>query len=448
MLPTPKNLSFNPKWTSVTTQRFPNEVKDVITFTPSHTHGLRGSAFDTLLDELMPDLTNRNKQVRSQALQSALLCLAQCLVHTDRLTSACFIHSRSNTRSKVITRYKTCDFSGPVFTKVLDRLYEYGFAVYNNGFRGEGFTKGLATIWEPTERFACWFDKAYATLTLTPFYEDRELVILRDSKKKLVDYTDTELTQAMRHRLKASNEVRQRHTWRYIPLDKSYYVLDRSTPSKPKKRYTGYVEGVLPFKVISPEDLECCRIFNDTFDIAGRFYCKAQNLMKEERATLTIDGEPTVEIDLKSLHPRMLYNLNGIEAPSDCYASDSQDERRLKKEVSMVVINCESQDEAKQALMSNQHMSSQKAQEAIETFVKSHTPIAHCFFNKAWGKLQRLDSEMTDIVLDKCTLKGIPVLPIHDSYVVSTRHAFEVEDIIRKAYQSVCSFEPVLEYVC
>ncbi|MEL0613366.1 hypothetical protein [Marinomonas arenicola] len=444
MTPTPNNLQLNHQWTSALTHQIADNSSDIFTFTPSHILGLDGAPVTTLFEKLFPDTTNRNIKAVKQALQTAILCLYQSIEHSHSPITG-FTHSRTNTRTKLAERYRTNNYNAEILTRVLDRLSEAGLVMQYKGFRGKGYSKGLATLFIPTDIFYKWMYKHKTELSITQFMKYRELVILKDTKKRLKEYPETDFTKAMRQRIREYNELRQQHRWRYIPLDKAYWHVSSNT-RKAKKEYSHYVEGLNPSKELNREDLECVRIFSEDFKSAGRFFCSAQNLNKHERATLTIDNRPTVEIDLKSLHPRLLYNLNGLEAPEDCYAADTIEQRKLNKRISMFVLNCASHNEAHKALMSDQIISSQKAQEAIQAFVSRHTPIANHFFKRAWATLQYVESKITDNILAQCYIRNIPVLPVHDSYIVETKHAFNMINIITSTYKKITGFNPVLSF--
>lgn len=444
MTPSPSNLKLNHQWTSALTKPLADHSSDIFTFTPSHMIGLDGNPVNTLFKELFPDTTNRNAKASKQALQSVILCLCQSIEYMQPPMTG-ITHSRTNTRTKLSERYKTNHYNAEIFTRALDRMGEAGYVTQHMGFRGKGYRKGLATLFLPTNLFHKWMHEHREELSLTQFMEYRELVVLKDAQKRFKEYSESDYTKAMRQRIRASNKLRQQHTWRYIPLDKTYWHTFNNT-HKVKREYCHYVEGLTPFKELNRKDLECVRIFSEDFKSAGRFFCSAQNLSKHERATLTIDNRPTVEIDLKSLHPRLLYNLNGLEAPDDCYAADTIEQRKLNKRISMFVLNCASHAEARKALMSEQIIPSHKAQEAIQAFVNRHEPIAKHFFKKAWASLQHTESRITDYTLAQCHIRGIPVLPVHDSYIVETKHAFKMIDIIISTYKRITGFNPVVTF--
>ena len=57
------------------------------------------------------------------------------------------------------------------------------------------------------------------------------------------------------------------------------------------------------------------RVFNQgSFSLGGRFYGGWwQNIPAECRAAITINGDPTIEMDYPRLHPTLLYDELGLE---------------------------------------------------------------------------------------------------------------------------------------
>ncbi|HCS18031.1 MAG TPA: hypothetical protein DIW45_09945, partial [Erythrobacter sp.] len=64
------------------------------------------------------------------------------------------------------------------------------------------------------------------------------------------------------------------------------------------------------------------RIFNLDLHRGGRFYTHGaswQNIKRELRKSVQINGEPVVELDYSTLHPALLYAEAGAPLPGDCY---------------------------------------------------------------------------------------------------------------------------------
>ena len=64
------------------------------------------------------------------------------------------------------------------------------------------------------------------------------------------------------------------------------------------------------------------RVFNDAeFKTGGRFYGGWwQNIPKEYRKHLAVNGKRMVELDYSNQHPTILYAWENVERPADCYA--------------------------------------------------------------------------------------------------------------------------------
>jgi len=430
----PKPLfQFNYKWSSTLANRHPIKGHDDInlwTFKPSFTHGLQGKPIDQLYDILYPSVSNRGKKSTRQALMSAVLTLSQVVSWgiQDRLNG--FIHGRSTHHKKPLNRYKTNDFSPTTFTNVLDTLKPIGFVTDELGIKGENYFQGISTLWFPANTFRAWLHKHSNELELISFRDTQEAIRLKTNEKKgkLKDYTDTSITRAMRQRVESSNNLRCQFKWSHMMLE--------------DKRQ--FVEGDQR-RIIPDADLRCRRSFKGNFETGGRFYCGAQRLSKHERSTITVNDSATIELDYKSLHLRLLYNLEGLEAPTDCYASDARP-RQLSKNIGMYCMNCKSRSGALKALMKEYELTSEIAKLHLETFEKEHALVVHLFYGNGWGNLQYLDSQLVDAVLESATAKGIPVLPVHDSFIVSTEWGFWIKDALAKAYKELTGFDTVIDW--
>lgn len=74
----------------------------------------------------------------------------------------------------------------------------------------------------------------------------------------------------------------------------------------------------------------------------------------------------------------------------------------------------------------------------LGTKEEANQPIAHYLFQSNWKHLQHLDSQLVDLVLEAGTKECIPV---HDSFIVSTKHPTWLESQIYAAYKKMTGFE-------
>ncbi|MBZ9808315.1 hypothetical protein [Mesorhizobium sp. ESP-6-2] len=178
------------------------------------------------------------------------------------------------------------------------------------------------------------------------------------------------------------------------------------------------------------------RIFNDgSFDHGGRFYGGWwQNVPKEYRRFITINGMPTVEVDFSSMQLAMLYAKVGEQLEGDAYAIDGlpSELRPLVKATTLAIINAPGRIRAPSKSALPEGISWKDLQQAI---LEKHRPIAEYFRSGEGIRLQRLDSDIAEDVILGMMERGIPVLPIHDSFIVPEGLADEMSATMLDAYQ-------------
>lgn len=448
MLPIP-DTQHNHKWATALVKTKPQTygyLDELKTFSPMYGLGLEGPIVQVMFETLFK-VSNRNRKAVRQALQCALLTLAQCAVNTSSTVMYGFVHRRGTDRTQVFQRYKDRGFSDEHLKKVLDELAECKYVRCEKGFKGEDVPKGLASLWLVEPSFSDWLEEHRESLHVVHFVEQRETVVLKSDAEgvKFKDYEDDEQTVVMRERIFVGNALRTRHQWTYMPLDSELCEDGELRRGKLKKEYRQFKLDD-EHALIPPASLECRRVFKGDFESGGRFYCGAQSLNKAERATIQIDGEPTVELDLKSLHPRMLYHLEGLEAPHDCYVADTKEQRVRNKMICMYLINNKDRKTALRAFMADFGGTSGEAAAEFQEFIDQHSAIDQYFFKSGWKRLQFMDSQIVDKVLAAAIEKEVPLLPVHDSFIIKTRNAFWLNEMIVACYRELMGFEPVVDW--
>lgn len=182
-----------------------------------------------------------------------------------------------------------------------------------------------------------------------------------------------------------------------------------------------------------------------SFEFGGRFYGPAwQQLPKAWRSRILIDGEPVVELDFGSLHPRLLHHRYlGIEAPEDCYAGVAIPRDLAKRAVAMM-LNAENG--VTRAPRWFHRADAGMTWKAMREAVASGLPSLIPYFGTGIGlKLQRLDSDMAEAVMLHFANEGVPCLTVHDSFIVAERHSTELEATMREAYRSRTGFDPIIK---
>lgn len=315
--------------------------------------------------------------------------------------------------------------------KVVDILEAAGLIHQTIGFFDRDKQSGKQTrIW-PTVQLIAMFEEAKFGPSDIEDHPDREVIIQREPhptrKNTQVDkkYNDTADTNRMREQLRAYNALIS-DTFIDIPtLDTPFIELERSTQSRPAKL------------LVNQRDKLTRRIFSrGSFDKGGRFYGGWwQRCPKDWRAAIFMNDQPVTEVDYSGLHMVMLYANKGIdywtkigtdpyEVTVAAYGPDPVP-RSICKLLTLVAVNAKDATTACQAFRyeaetrSDEKRMKDKMLLAILDGLKAkHAPIADMFANDAGIDLMNQDSRITELVLKWFTDEGVPVLPIHDSYIV------------------------------
>lgn len=216
-------------------------------------------------------------------------------------------------------------------------------------------------------------------------YVENEVIVLRqrDRSKKLIDYDDTDQTRAMRAEVQAQNAFLRQFV---VRLDGVHNVVMFEG-----RRYDLFFKPAY-------------RVFNGDFEHGGRWYGPAwQNLPKELRPRLTIDGCETCECDFRSCHPRLLCASAGLQLPFDdpdfdFYGLASFDRAEVKVAV-QVLLNAPTPRSAQGALIQGLHEAgcSDAAARAksLSKAVRAAWPQLAPYWGTGVGlRLQRIDADI------------------------------------------------------
>lgn len=316
-------------------------------------------------------------------------------------------YSRRTAHYTKIRRYRSPLYTYAAVVGAVDRLSAQGLIFHDRAPPGR---LGWQSAMKATPELIGLTNNLLAGLPpLTPV-RPRELIILRDANGLEVDYRDNRATDRMRRLTAAINEMILS-----CPLSEPHLLA--------------------PVR----------RIFNENFKRGGRFYAMGnswQNMKKELRRTLTISGEPVVEIDYATLHPALLYAEAGAPLPEDAYDIEPWP-RKLVKRGFNIMINARNEISARRAIAELEEMAElaqpgtqepfRRAQELITAIRRKHQPIEHAFFSDAGAALMNIDASLAQRVMEICASCGIVVLPIHDSFLVRRDEADLLEEAMQKA---------------
>ena len=193
------------------------------------------------------------------------------------------------------------------------------------------------------------------------------------------------------------------------------------------------------------------RVFNrKSFQYGGRAYgALHQNLPKNMRPFIHINGEKTVEIDYSAYHIRMLYNKKDIDYTDDPYSvCEGPEMRAIYKAVGLIAINAK-KNEACGAIrdeLKNRKLVAPQRNERFKTLLRkfrdTHKPIEQYLFSGIGLTLQNIDSHIMNAILMSLMDKGILGLSVFDSVIVAEKHEAFTKEVMTEEYKNVMDFKP------
>jgi hypothetical protein len=246
----------------------------------------------------------------------------------------------------------------------------------------------------------------------------------RGAPKPLRDYADTPETIRMRTTLQIINAVLVAARIELPgPLPTLEAIDEEEPPPEPGQAWL--------YRVFS----------NGSFDLGGRFYGGWwMGLSKQDRVRLRINGEPVVELDFAGLHPRIMYDSARNFPPADPYELPgrlAEVPRELRKRAFAQLLNS-----AGGTIRAPKGARAQLPRrvtwgQVVDAMEQKHAPIAHWFRKGRGLELQAIDARIADYVLHQMALRGVPCLPVHDSFIVPASQARALEQVMAASYRWV-----------
>ena len=289
-------------------------------------------------------------------------------------------------------------------------------------------TKSLAKrtkIW-PTVKLLDKFEpiQIMDDCILTPV----ELVRLRAKEdKRNLEYKDSKMTNRVREILQKVNACTDKSLVQFID---------------PK--------GQIKYRLQTR--LHC--VYTGDFKHDGRFYTAKKHgyqhwLLREERASIYIDGLPTVELDFSGMLPRIFYTWLGIQYNEDPYKAVMDDPplRPIIKKVFLAALNSDSEvkaigagnkslyDDRNHALLRSRGLTIKA--HLLPRIKEVHKPLAKYFFKRMGSEAMNTDAKIALKILSHFADDDIPILSIHDSFIVQRQYKHRLYKAMRDAYKEV-----------
>lgn len=176
--------------------------------------------------------------------------------------------------------------------------------------------------------------------------------------------------------------------------------------------------------------------------MGGRYYGGWwQSCPKRIRKHITIDGQPTVELDFSQIHPQLLYAIAGQPLVGDAYSIPGWDRNDGKKGFN-ILMNTETLSEACGALGEHFDGDTQTALRLIEDLKVHHHAIRDYFHSGVGLRLQNIDASICRDVLAEMHRRGVVALPIHDSFIVPAEAEDLLSAVMQRALEKALRNEP------
>jgi hypothetical protein len=264
-----------------------------------------------------------------------------------------------------------------------------------------------------------------AALTYRNGHDGPQAIVLKDSDKQLIDYSDTPETHQMRADLNVINAGLAQHWIDLLLSDDEHQAL------RTELRASSVTDDSRPACDLTAKRLY--RVFNNSsWSEGGRFYGGWwQSIPSEYRRHITIDGKRTVEIDYSAMHVQMLYAAAGIDPPNggDRYVIPGLNaDRELVKRTFNKLINATGQ------MRVDPHFDAQALGLSWHDFlqrIQGHFDPIKQFLRSGHGlKLQRQDADIANAVMLAFFRRGYVCLPVHDSFLVHHALADELQQLM------------------
>lgn len=309
------------------------------------------------------------------------------------------------------------------------------------------------------------FDKLTIDIHDIDIHTNEECIILHDKfvddpnddTIRKVDYNDEDLGEdevallnTLRSQLQAYNALLKR-TFIDIPS----YTSTTFTRTITKGRNAGRQQTIS----LGPDNKFVVRVFNEGLNghwkRGGRFYRGWwQQIDKEDRSKIYINDQPTLEVDFKAFHPNLLSNELGVMLSDDPYdleelilpdvITTTKQQRDYVKLLVLMGINADSDKLAFQAFRNDDRqdkvansLTNIQLTALLDAFIDKHPQFDGVLNTGQALRLMNIDSQIANLVIDHFTQKDIPVLCIHDSFIIQYDREPELRRILDQATHQV-----------
>jgi len=294
------------------------------------------------------------------------------------------------------------------------RIFEkLGYLTIFRGIHFEKLDKKYLTRLKVTDKFKELVNKF--NLNYQDILKQTPPISLKDSKDNEIKVINSKTTNPIRKRIERYNNLTLSSDIE-LPIDKIDYD---------KRRKAWFANRTYAKHYL-----------NRSYKSGGKYYGPYwQNLSKELRKEIKINGQQTVELDFNAMHLHLLYcKVNKklsdyIPEGKDAYELPNRNRKIVKTSFICCINNNCNKDNV------NKVVGPEVAKKYPELFVKNtsyrdildelgshHPEVRQFFYAQIGNEVSYMESKVSDYIIGKLTRKNILVLNIHDSFIVSINY--------------------------
>ena len=398
-------------------------------------------AINAVIEELIPKIKLEPKDRNKKYLEVLILnVFSNWKMKSDMWTQ---FHS-GVTNYKQKSRYNGNNIS-KLIIDIMKMMLKHGYLIQSGYLNShEKHKKSYTARLKPTENLLGIINKHKMDFNKIEMLPDAECIIVKKKQGKnniQIEYEDTDYLIEAREDLIAYNN-----------LLRSTHIDCVDIPKE-----AGIIIGKNKYPIlVSQKNKWVQRIFikEDNKLLYGRFHLGFwQQMNREWRDKIQINGLETTEIDYSGIGINTLYDINDLEIDDndpydltgyyDSNKYSKEELRPLLKQMLMVMINSKNYIQALKAVEKDVNDSDNGFPDDIDlkllmkAFQNRHQPIKHLFF-KSMGNIQYfLDSSICAEIIKHFTFKNIPILTVHDSFVIDIGNGDELKEVMIDCYSKV-----------
>lgn len=261
-------------------------------------------------------------------------------------------------------------------------------------------------------------------------------------KVKAIDYDDDDFApiKEMRADLRAYNGL----------LSKTY--VDVGSLEKPfvvrKSKQANREDTFVP---IDQRSKFVRRIFyRGDWSLGGRFHGGFwQQIGSEYRKDILINDQRTVEIDFSGMHISLAYGLEQHQPPKDPYdigpmhemlGVKETEQRPIVKQLMLCAINAEGKEKSFKAFRQSQpaktiqkSLKDEQLQMLLDAFCEKNAVVQSYIASDSGVSLMAVEARIAARVINHFVKRDLPILTIHDSYIVQFGKDEELIEVMNRA---------------